>query len=99
MIIYFKKFRPQRQWQRSEALAIQLSLAKFGDSVDADIEQRSGDYFGLMEVTVPDELGTFEAIALIVAGEMLAVYGESAAVEYMELTVLDLLDNCCNSLL
>ena len=31
-------------------------LGQFGDAVDADIEQGSGDNFGLMEVTVPDKL-------------------------------------------
>ena len=32
-----------------------------------------------MEVTVPDKLSAFKAVALVVAGEMFAVYGEGAA--------------------
>ena len=74
-------------------------LGQFGDAVDADIEQGSGDNFGLMEVTVPDKLSAFKAFALVVAGEMFAVYGEGAAIKYLQFAALNLFDCGVNSFL
>ena len=52
-----------------------------------------------MEVTVPDKLSAFKAVALVVAGEMFAVYGEGAAIKYLQFAALNFFDCGVNSFL
>ena len=82
----------------------------FGDTVDTDIEIRSCAESGFIKegyaVFGLDAFVAFKAVGLIVAAEVLALYGELGAVKYLESSVLDSLDGffnlfggaCCASL-